>query len=263
MNGMVARRLLRVVAGFAVAWLAARVLAPRLARAARRDLARRLARRTLASLDLQVRVSGRVIAAGPALVVANHVSWLDVQVLNTIFSARFVAKQETRTWPVIGAIARGFETFFLRRGSCRDAARVTAAVASALAAEDTVVVFPEGTTTDGTRLGRFHPAFFQAAVDAGVPLQPVAIRYTTAEGEQSLAASFVGDMTFVDSLLTILRERPLIAELCIGDVLAHERANRRGLAASAQASVAAALGIPAHRVETPAGLPVSRHKVAA
>ena len=263
MKAVPARRLARVVAAFAVVWLAARMRAPRLAREERRDLARRLARRALASLDVQIRVCGRLRAADPSLVVANHVSWLDIQVLNAVFGARFVAKDETSSWPVIGAIARGFETFFLRRGSRRDAARVMAAVASALAAGDTVVVFPEGTTTDGTRLGRFHPAFFQAALNAQVPLRPVGIRYTTADGEQSLAASFIGDMTFLDSLLAILRERPLIAELRAGDVLTHERATRRALAASAQACIGRELGIPVDRIETSVGVPASRHKAAA
>jgi 1-acyl-sn-glycerol-3-phosphate acyltransferase len=247
-----ADRLSRAIAGFGVVWLAARWRAPRLGDVERRRLAGALARRTLARLDVHPRVTGRGFTpGGPCLLVVNHVSWLDVQVLNAVFDARFVAKSETAAWPVVGAIARGFGTFFLRRGSIRDAARVVGRVTAAIARGETVAVFPEGTTTDGLRLGRFHPAFFQAAIDAGVPVHPVAIRYRRPDGTISTAAPFVGDMTFLASLLRIAREPALTAELSLCPPLATIGRDRRQLAATAQHAVARSLDLAASAVDAP------------
>jgi 1-acyl-sn-glycerol-3-phosphate acyltransferase len=251
--GSPARRGAAVVADVARVWLAARLLAPRLAPPARRRLAQRLAAGTLGALDVGLAARGAgPRLAGPALVVANHVSWLDVHALGAMTPMRFVAKSETRRWPVAGRIARGFDTFFLRRGSCRDAARVKDAVAAALRAGETVGVFPEGTTNDGTRLGRFYPAFFQAAIDAGVPVQPVAIRYVDGDGRTSAAACFVGETTFVESLVSVTRAPRLAVELCWARPIPVGRRGRRQLAAAAQAAIAEALAMPPEAVDRPA-----------
>src|SRR5262249_55424528 len=137
-----------------------------------------------------------------------------------------------------------------------DAARVVRAVGTALGRGETVAVFPEGTTTDGLRLGRFHPAFFQAAIDAGVPVQPVAIRYRQADGTVSTAAAFVGDTTFVASVLQTAREPALTVEVRVCPPLATLGRTRREVAAAAQHAVAHALALPASVVEP--SLPVRR-----
>jgi 1-acyl-sn-glycerol-3-phosphate acyltransferase len=114
-----------------------------------RSILRRLARQTLAILGVRVVRGGRGgPAPRPVLVVANHVSWLDVYALQAGQGGRAVAKREVRDWPIAGAIVRG---------SPRDAARVKDAVAAALRAGERVVVFPEGTTSDGAGVGRFYP----------------------------------------------------------------------------------------------------------
>ena len=123
------------------------------------------------------------------------------------------------------------------------------AVASALRAGDTVVVFPEGTTTDGRSLRRFYPALFQAAVDAGVAVRPAAIRYRDAAGFPSSVPAFVDDMTFADSLLRVIRHGPFTAELSFGPPLAASAATRRELASRTQQFVARTLQLPARRVE--------------
>jgi 1-acyl-sn-glycerol-3-phosphate acyltransferase len=261
--GSPARRGAAVAADFARVWVVARMVAPRVAPVERRRLAQRLASGTLYALgiDLSVRGAGPH-AATPALVVANHVSWLDVQALGTLGPMRFVAKSETRRWPVAGAIARGFDTFFLRRWHFRDAARVKDAVAAALRAGETVAVFPEGTTTDGTRLGRFHHAFFQAAIDAGVPVLPVAIRYVDGNGGPSVAVRFVGDDTFVGSLVRVVRAPSLGAELRVMRPIPSGGRTRRQLAAAAQAMIAGALALPPEAVDRPARRPPRRRRAA-
>lgn len=224
-----------ILLGHVVAlWLTARLGCPRLSPPARLVLIARLARRTLGILRVSVtRRGSRPYRHGACLVVANHVSWLDVYALNAVDGARSVAKSEVRTWPIAGAIARGFDTFFIVRGSFRDAKRVKDEVARALRAGQRVVVFPEGTTTDGADVGRFHTAFFQAAVDAGVPVQPVAIRYRTPAGAPDDAAAFVGDMTFVESVRRVLGRPRMVAELTFGPAVLPHGLRRRDLAETA------------------------------
>ena len=206
----------------------------------------RLARRTLRTLGVRVTSRGVLPAPGePLLVVANHVSWLDVYVLNAVLEARFVAKSETATWPVVGTITRGFEAIFIVRESRRDAARVKDAVAAALRAGERMVVFPEATTTDGTHLGHFHPAMFQAAIDAGARVLPVALRYPGADGAPDPAPVFVGETTFLESLVRVLRAPALRAELTFGPLLSPLGRARRELARIARAMIGDALSLPA------------------
>jgi 1-acyl-sn-glycerol-3-phosphate acyltransferase len=238
------RRTLRLAAHLGVGWVGAAV-APRLAPARRRRLARRLARRTLAILDVRLIVHGTPPRRGPCLLVANHVSWLDVWALGAVCDARFVAKSEVRTWPVAGRIARGFDTLFIRRGSFRDAARVKDRVAAALAAGEIVAVFPEGTTTDGARVRPFHAALLQAAVDAAVSVQPVALRYPDVDGRPHPGPAFVGDTSFVASLRRVLRLPALRARLVFGEPI--PAVARREVALRAQTAIARALGVPVDR----------------
>ena len=240
-----ARRVPRVLLMLVLLWYTARTAAARLPPAARRRVAGELARRTLAALDIDVRRSGEHrIPVGPTLVIANHVSWLDAYVLGATFDARFVAKSETAGWPIVGTITRSFGALFIVRGSIRDAARVKDAVAAALRAGESVVVFPEATTTDGTRLRRFYAAMFQAAIDAGVPVQPAAIRYTDERWAVSQAAAFVDDMTFGASLLRVLAAPVIRAKVRFGTPLDARRHTRRELARLSQEFVAEALSLP-------------------
>ena len=243
-DATVARRLVRIVGSFIGAWLAARLVAPWLDPIRRQQLAWWMSIRLLKMIGVRLELQGGTPAEGPALIVANHVSWIDVQVLNATRPARFVAKAETRRWPVCGGIARGFDTIFLERGNIRDAARVKARVARALAAGQTVAVFPEGTTTDGRTLGRFYAALFEAAIEAGVPVQPVAIRYPRGDGGANPAAAFVDDMTFLDSLLRVAREPALTARLTFAPPIVTRGTTRRDLAARARRLIADALGMP-------------------
>ena len=242
-------------------WGVAALVAARLAPRTRRLLSARLAQHTLAALDVRMRVTGATAPDDrPRLFVANHVSWLDVYALGAWWPARFVAKVETASWPLAGTIARRFDALFIVRGSFRDAARVKARVAAALAAGDSVVVFPEATTTDGTQLGRFHPAMFQAAIEAGAVIQPVAVRYRRPDGSSCSAAAFVGDDNFAASLFRVLREPAIHADVHVGPTLSPAGWTRRELAARAQAAVAGALGLPSARVTRP--YPVHSRRVA-
>jgi 1-acyl-sn-glycerol-3-phosphate acyltransferase len=240
-----AARAARFVGRSLITWAAATLVAPRLDPCGRARLVQRAAERTLRLLRVDVVVRGaRPATGGARLLVANHVSWLDVYALNAIAGARYVAKAEVARWPLAGGIARGFRTIFLRRGSLRDAARVKDVVAAALREGDRVVVFPEGTTTDGAAVGRFHAALFEAAVDAGATVQAVAIRYRRADGTRDGAAAFVGDMTFLASLRRVLGRPAITVELTFGPPLRATGRTRRELVRLTHGFVSLALVAP-------------------
>ena len=237
------RRTARLAQHLAAVYASAVWRAPRLEPAGRRELATRYAREMLDALQVRLHVRGTPRQGTPALLVANHVSWLDMYVLNAVAGARFVAKSEVRGWPFFGTIATRFDTFFIVRGSYRDAGRMRTAVARALGQGERVAVFPEGTTTDGTTVGRFFPALFQAAIDARAPVQPAALRYRDAYGRPSAAPAFVGDTTVLASVRQVLREPVLSAEAIFGPSLDPAGRTRRELAEYARGWIVAALGM--------------------
>jgi 1-acyl-sn-glycerol-3-phosphate acyltransferase len=250
-----------IVRQITLTWAGAVMVGPRLTPPDRQAVAVRLARRTLRTLGVQVHSQGAPAPRGePFLLVANHISWLDVYVLNAFIAARFVAKSEASTWPVLGSITRGFEAIFIVRGSFRDAARVRGVVATALGSGERVVVFPEATTTDGSTLRRFHPALFQAAIDARVPVLPVAIRYRRRDGSPAPEAAFIDDMTFAGSLARIVRAGSLRAELAFGPLLASSGRPRRELAALARGFVAERLRLSPGALEPEAPARPARMK---
>jgi 1-acyl-sn-glycerol-3-phosphate acyltransferase len=215
--------------------------------------------RLLAALAVDVRVRGaRPLVAGPVLLVANHVSWLDVQALGATAGTRFVAKSEVRDWPVVGALAARLGTVFIRRRSLRDAARVKDVLTGLLVTGERIVVFPEGTTTDGSRVAPFYAALLQAAVDAAITVQPVAIRYCEADGAPSPAAAFVDDMSFGSSLARVLTRPRLVAELTFGPPIWAADQSRRALAARCREFIARELGLDEPIPEPMIALPVRR-----
>ncbi|GGL01349.1 lysophospholipid acyltransferase family protein [Mangrovihabitans endophyticus] len=189
------------------------------------------ARGVLASLGVRLQVRGPAPRAG-SLLVANHVSWLDVVALLAIGRMRLVAKHDVRGWPVIGAMAAGAGAIFLDRSRPKTLPTTVAEVSAALRDGRSVAVFPEGTTFCGADRGRFRPAVFQAAVDARAPVVPVAIRY------DSTAVAFVGAETLWSSVLRVARTRSLAMTVITAPALhPADGAVRGALARAAQSSV--------------------------
>jgi 1-acyl-sn-glycerol-3-phosphate acyltransferase len=176
---------------------------------------RRLKRRWSATLlrRLGVVLDARGTPAAGALLVANHVSWLDIYVINALTPAVFVAKAEVRRWPLIGWLCVKTDTLFVNRGSSRDARAVGAAMGQMIASGHSVAVFPEGTTTDGGDLLPFKPALLQPAVTAGVPVQPLLLRYIGSDGERSTVPAYIGETSLWQSLWAIASERFTVVEL--------------------------------------------------
>ncbi|MFK3983185.1 lysophospholipid acyltransferase family protein [Micromonospora sp. NPDC050397] len=223
------------------------------------------ARMVLGSLGITLRVRGRM-PRRRALLTANHISWLDIMATLSVAPARMLAKQEVRQWPLIGWLASAGGTIFVNRTRPRALPQIVAKVAEALRADTVVAVFPEGTTwcgkpreaSDCTAAGRFRPAMFQAAIDAGAPVVPLTITYRTGPGrEGTTAAAFLGDDSLWVSLRRVLAVRGLSITVTAAPALHPEGSvSRRRLAQAAQSAVrfAGPLGQPA--ATAPASVPV-------
>lgn len=170
------------------------------------------------------------------LIVANHISWLDVVSLLAVEPVTVLAKREVGRWPVIGALARRAGSQFIDRDGLRQLPHVVAELASTLASGRSVVVFPQATTWCSVPGGRFRRATFQAAADAGAPVRPVTIRYYQ-RGTRSTTAAFLGDESFGASLHRVARARELTVHVTAHTPL--HGSDRRQLAAQAQAAVGA------------------------
>jgi 1-acyl-sn-glycerol-3-phosphate acyltransferase len=175
------------------------------------------------------------------LIVTNHISWLDVFVLNAVVPMRFVAKSEVRRWPVIGWLCARAQTIFLERGNPRAAARLNVQLVEMLQRGECLAVFPEGTTTDGARVAHFHPTLLQPAIDAGAPLHPIAIRYQDERGQRSDAAAYIDDLSFGASLWQIMSAPCLQVRLVACAPLDATDSDRRTLTRNAHQHITAAL----------------------
>mgnify|MGYP000288941389 CR=1 FL=1 len=202
--------------------------------AVRRVVFRRWARGALRVLRVEVRHEGPLPPAG-ALVVGNHLSYLDVVVLAALRPARFVAKREVRDWPVWGPLARAMGTLFLARGNPRDAARVVTAMRQALAGGDAVVVFAEGTSSDGRGVLPIRPALLEAGVLAGGTAHTATLRYAGAPGDPppGIAVCWWGEMPFVPHLRALAALRGITAHVRFGDGPVRA-SDRRALARAVQ-----------------------------
>ncbi|WP_405792790.1 lysophospholipid acyltransferase family protein [Streptomyces sp. NBC_01506] len=214
-------------------------------------LTRGWTRTVIRAFGLRVRVDGMSPAAAPAavpavaqaavpdppggvLVVANHISWLDIPLVATLFPGRVLAKSDIRRWPVLGTVAARGGTLFVERDRLRALPGTVRDVSDALRAGSRVIVFPEGSTWCGRDQGRFTAAMFQAALDAGAAVRPVRIGYRPLG-----PAAFVGDDPLAVSLWRIVLARGLTAQIEVLPLIpAARHADRRSLARAAQGAVA-------------------------
>lgn len=212
---------------------------PHLNQATQRRILKAWSRQLLTILNIGVQTEGQQPGHGEhgLLIVANHVSWLDIFVLNAIYPSRFIAKHEVRSWPLIGWLCQRSGTIFIERAMCRDAAILTQHVGLLLKQGACVGLFPEGTTTDGKQVRHFHSALIQPAIDSGAKIAPIALRYLDDHGKPSPAAAFTGDTTLLQSIWCILKCRHQNALAVFSPALITTNKNRRALARAAQESI--------------------------
>jgi 1-acyl-sn-glycerol-3-phosphate acyltransferase len=242
---LLALRLVRVFLHVLQGVATCAVVFPWIGSARRNGHVARWSRKLLAICRVQVELGAGAPALEHAMIVANHVSWLDIFVINSLLPSRFVAKSEIRDWPVLGWLVAQAGTVFIARGSRRDLRHIFKGLVASLQQGERVAFFPEGTTAAQGSLLPFHANLFEAAVDAHVPVQPYALRYVDEQGALHPAADFIGEMTFAQSMVAILSGPPMRARLTCLAPMEASGAHRRELAEAAQTAIAGALGIAA------------------
>lgn len=215
---------------------------PSLDRAGRQAQVRWWSAKMLRLLGIRLDVQG-AFRPGAKLLVANHVSWLDILAVHAVCpEARFVSKADVQRWPLVGRLVEAGATLYIERERKRDALRVVHQVAEALQAGDTVAVFPEGTTGDGHALLPFHANLLQAAIATGAPVQPLALRYADARHAVSPAAQWLGDTTLLGSLWKIAAADGLVVRVQVLTAEGSRHADRRALSEQVRGIIGSALG---------------------
>ncbi len=211
----------------------------------RQEAIRVWSRQTLAILGVHLQVLGDLPARGPLLVVANHMSWLDIVVLNAARPCRFVSKADVKDWPVIGQLVAASGTLFIEREKRRDALRVVHHMAERLQAGDVLAVFPEGTTGDGQGVLPFHANLLQAALATNSAILPVGLAYLQGDGQALLgeacrhdAPTYIGDTTLVASIWRTARATNVQATLHWGEPEMAQGRDRRAWGDALRAEVA-------------------------
>ena len=192
----------------------------------------------LRCIRIELIVKGNPALTGPLLLVANHMSWLDITALHAARFCRFVSKADIKKWPFIGLLASGIGTLFIERESRRDAMRVVHHMTDSLRAGDVLGVFPEGTTSDGASLLPFHANLIQAAIAADSPIQPVALQFfNTRTGQRSEAPCYVGDDTLAQSVWRTLTTPNIAVVITFGEPQLADGRDRRAWALALRQAV--------------------------
>ncbi|WP_286998818.1 MULTISPECIES: lysophospholipid acyltransferase family protein [Comamonas] len=206
----------------------------------------RWAHEFLQAAGVALRIEGQPVTQGPVLLVANHQSWLDIPTLHAAQHCRFVSKAEIARWPLVGRLASAAGTLFVRRSSRRDTQRTVQAMVQALEQGDILAVFPEGTVGTGRELLPFHGNMLQAAIDADVPVQPVALTFMDARtGQVSLVpCEAYSDEPMLRSLWRTIGTAHLVAVVRYGTPEKAQGRDRRTWAQDLQARVQALRQVP-------------------
>ena len=228
------RALTHIVAGL----LTIVFIFPRLPQAQREIRIQVWSLRMLDFLAIKLIVKGVSSHSGPLLLVANHMSWLDITAMHAARFCRFISKSDVKTWPVVGALASGIGTLFIERESRRDARRVVQQMTERLSAGDVLAVFPEGTTGDGSALLPFHGNLLQAAITVDAPVQPVALSYINSKTlEPTREPCYVGDDTLPGSVWRTVMASDLCVYVIFGELQRVQGRDRRTWAADLRESI--------------------------
>ncbi|MDX5411267.1 MAG: 1-acyl-sn-glycerol-3-phosphate acyltransferase [Thauera sp.] len=236
-------RCLRLVLHLVLGALTIALVYPFTRRPTHQSLRRRWSRALLKVLGIELDTRGEAVAPG-CMLVANHISWVDIFVINALAPAAFVSKAEVRAWPLIGWLAAKNDTIFLRRGSRGHARIINAETATLLDAGCNVAIFPEGTTTDGSRLLHFHAALIQPAIACAHPVQPLALQYLTPAGHFTRAPAYDGELSLGQCVANILAARRTVARVTVAAPIATaDGGDRRSLASRTRAQIARVIGV--------------------
>lgn len=186
--------------------------------------------RTLRILGLTVVQRGKPFQS-TSLVVANHISFLDISVIASLSPVTFLSKSTLRYWPVIGFIAMNIGTVFIQRNNKKAAHKITQSIATALEQRQTLVIFPEGTTTAGNTVNKFHSSLFQAAINTAKPVQPVALRYNR-NGKIDTKVAYINKDNFIITLIRIMAQAKTEVHITYCHLINSRNINRAELAST-------------------------------
>ena len=236
----------RLLAHVSVGLFSVGVVYPRVSVQRRAAITGWWARKLLRILNILLSIHGARPAtdARNLIVAANHISWLDIFVINATQPARFIAKAEIRDWPIAGWLSDKAGTIFIRRTRRSDTAKINETMHNVLAEGTTIAFFPEGTTTSGDKLLKFHTSLFEPAVANAATIAPAAIRYRASDGEPSAAAAFIGELSFAESVAMIISQKSMIAEITFAPQIDATGLTRRELAIKSEEAIARILNVP-------------------
>ena len=241
------RLALHVVVGLTVAGL----IFSRVSAAGQDRILRWWGRGVLRALRIvpQVRGVAPALESAGMLLVSNHISWLDIFVIQAVKPVRFVAKHDIRSWPVLGWLCAQTGTLFIERDRARHAVHVIHAMREHIKRGVSVGIFPEGGSTLGDHIREFHAALFQAVPEGGAIL-PVGLRYLDASGQPTSAPAYANEITLAECIRSILSQSKLVAELNFEEPIDVSGRSRRERSAQTQAAIAQRLGLPVRPRET-------------
>ena len=232
---------LRLLYAFIKAFWILFVQIPRLDRASQSLAIQKWSADTLKLLGISVEVIGNVDTSttnASRLLVANHISWLDPLVIQTLQHSIFVAKQEVSRWPVVGHIAKGCDVVFVNRGSPSSARKMVQSMTDALQRNMCIAGFPEGTSTEGYQVGLFHSNLFEVAVTNACEVIAISLRYKDPKTQaMRLEPAFVGNIGFLQSLHRVICAPPIVVQVVVSEPIAPHGHTRRTLAQMVQSKV--------------------------
>ena len=220
---------------------------PRVSAARRRRYLQWWSAKLVRLCGVALRIEGDVPKAEQraTMVAANHVSWLDIFAVSAACPTRFVAKSEIRDWPGAGWIAERAGTLFIHRERRRDIAVMKEQLHDVLREHDCVGIFPEGTTSEGDTLLKFHTSLFEPAFANAARVHPVAIRYERADGALAREMAYVGEMSFMQSMANAIAQRGVVVRVSFGAAIdCAQVTDRREAARLARTRIANLLSLP-------------------
>jgi 1-acyl-sn-glycerol-3-phosphate acyltransferase len=209
-------RISRIIVHTLVGFFIAGLILPLSTKAARLKLVSWWCRHLLAAFNIRLTCQGDIpssFALTNTMFIGNHISWADIHALNSVVPVRFIAKSEIKDWPVFGYLAKKANALFIDRSKRHDAARIVDVTVQSLQAGDNLCLFPEGTTTDGTKMKPFKSSLIQAAIEAEATIWPVVIRYPRADGSVNTDVAYAGETTLPESMQAVLSQKYPVVEL--------------------------------------------------
>ncbi|MDL2284735.1 1-acyl-sn-glycerol-3-phosphate acyltransferase [Oxalobacter sp. OttesenSCG-928-P03] len=208
-------------------------------------------------IGIKVTITNEHLLAPYALIVSNHLSWLDIFLINTAQPSRFIAKDSIRSWPLIGWLATKAGTVYLKRNNARDLRNTFRILVTHLQGGEYFVFFPEGTSGGSqNRLLPFHSNLFEATIEAGAPVQPCVLHYVDENNQFHPSIDSEVKLPLVNNIMRVLRSDTIHAHLTILPLIESKGIHRRELAQKAHDEISATLTThPAHkRPDNPPGI---------